>query len=47
LEATVSRARAAGPQTLWALAEWRDKKVVWWGQYTTEAEALEAAGLRE
>jgi hypothetical protein len=27
--------------------EWRDKKVVWWGAFATEAEALEAVGLSE
>jgi ketosteroid isomerase-like protein len=32
---------------VWLAAEWRDGKVVWWGAYPTEAEALEAAGLRE
>ena len=33
--------------TLWNAAEWREGKVVWWGNYRTEAEALEAVGLRE
>jgi ketosteroid isomerase-like protein len=32
---------------LWMLAEWRQEKVVWWRSYGTEAEALEAVGLRE
>ena len=32
---------------LWNAAEWRQGKCVWWGNYRTEAEALEAAGLRE
>jgi hypothetical protein len=27
--------------------EWRDKKVVRWTSHETEAEALEAVGLRE
>jgi SnoaL-like domain len=33
--------------TLWSAAEWRQGKCVWWGNYRTEAEALEAVGLRE
>ena len=33
--------------TLWSAAEWRGGKCVWWGNYRTEAEALEAARLRE
>ncbi len=32
---------------VWLPTEWRDGKVVWWGAYPTEAEALEAVGLRE
>lgn len=31
----------------WQLVEWRHRKVVWWSVYPTEAEALEAAGVRE
>ena len=31
----------------WSIAQWRDKKVIWWRAFRTEAEALEAAGLRE
>jgi ketosteroid isomerase-like protein len=34
-------------QTLWQVIEWRDNKVIWWGSFLSEAEALEAAGLRE
>ena len=34
-------------QRLWTVAEWREEKVVWWSNYRTEAEALEAVGLRE
>ena len=34
-------------QRLWQVAEWRDKKVVRWTSHETEAEALEAVGLRE
>jgi ketosteroid isomerase-like protein len=32
---------------LWQASEWRDGKVVWWQLFTSEAEALEAAGLAE
>jgi len=31
----------------WELAKWRDGKLVWWRSYSTEPEALEAAGLSE
>jgi ketosteroid isomerase-like protein len=31
-------------QTAWGVAEWRDGKCVWWANYATEAEALEAVG---
>ena len=34
-------------QRVWQLAEWRDGKVIRWQTFRTEAEALEAAGLRE
>ena len=34
-------------ETGWAAGEWRDGKVVWWQMFGTEAEALEAAGLRD
>ena len=34
-------------ETLWVAVEWRDKKVALWGTFATEAEALEAVGLRE
>lgn len=34
-------------QESWHVAEWRDRKIVWWGAYGTEAEACEAAGLRD
>jgi hypothetical protein len=34
-------------ETLWTPAEWRDGKCVWWANHGTEAEALEAVGLRE
>jgi ketosteroid isomerase-like protein len=31
---------------MWLLAEWRDRKLVWWSSFESEAEALEAARLR-
>jgi hypothetical protein len=34
-------------EALWTPAEWRDAKCVWWGNHGTEAEALQALGLRE
>ena len=34
-------------QVLWQLAEWPDGKLAHMSTYATEAEALEAAGLRE
>ena len=34
-------------QTAWIVTEWRDSKAIWWRVYQSEAEALEAAGLRE
>ena len=33
--------------TTWFAVRIRQRKFVWWGNYPTEAEALEAAGLRE
>jgi ketosteroid isomerase-like protein len=33
--------------TAWQVAEWRDDMVVWWRGFSSEAEALEAAGLSE
>jgi ketosteroid isomerase-like protein len=33
--------------TVWMVVDWRDKKVVRWRVLSTEAEALEAVGLRE
>jgi ketosteroid isomerase-like protein len=33
--------------TVWIVADWRDKKVVRWRVLSTEAEALEAVGLSE
>jgi ketosteroid isomerase-like protein len=52
LAAVRMRGHGAGSDTpldeeLWTAAEWRDGKCVWWGNYGTEAQALEAVGLRE
>jgi ketosteroid isomerase-like protein len=38
---------AALEQTAWHVVEARDNKAIWWGIFLSEAEALEAAGLRE
>jgi hypothetical protein len=38
---------AAFERPMWLVAEWRARKIVWWGAFASEAEALEAAGLRE
>jgi ketosteroid isomerase-like protein len=34
-------------QTMWQAVMVRDRKLRWWGFFRSEAEALEAAGLRE
>ena len=34
-------------EMLWLVAEWRNRKAVWWHSFRSEAEALKAAGLRE
>ena len=34
-------------ETFWGITEWRDAKCVRWANFGTEAEALEAVGLRE
>ena len=34
-------------ETIWSVARWCGKKAVWWSVFPTEAEALEAVGLRE
>ena len=34
-------------QLSWVLSEIRDGRVIWWGTFRTEREALEAAGLSE
>ncbi len=42
-----AESRAAFERTMWLVAEWRTRKIVWWGAFASEAEALEAAGLSE
>jgi ketosteroid isomerase-like protein len=53
---TVARVRGRGhgvesdvftEQTFWQVTEWRHMKAVWWHNFLSEAEALEAAGLRK
>lgn len=34
-------------ETLWVAVQWRDKKIVVWAAFATEAEALQAVGLSE
>jgi ketosteroid isomerase-like protein len=34
-------------ETLWSAVAWREGKCVWWRNFDTEAEALEAVALRE
>jgi hypothetical protein len=34
-------------RTYWGLFRVRDKRIVWWHAFQSEAEALEAAGLSE
>jgi ketosteroid isomerase-like protein len=55
-DVTVARVRLRGhgiesgatmEQTSWQVVEWRYKKAIWWRIFRSEAEALEAAGLRE
>lgn len=55
-EWTVLAARVSGhgadsdapfEQPIWQATQWRDGKVVCWATFDTEAEALEAAGLRQ
>ena len=33
-------------ETIWLVAEWRDKKCVWWRSCASESEALEVVRLR-
>jgi ketosteroid isomerase-like protein len=55
-DVTVARLRVRGhgmemdttlEQTSWQVVKWHHEKAVWWRTYATEAEALEAAGLRD
>ena len=34
-------------QTSWQVIEWHQKKAIWWCIVLSEAEALQAAGLRQ
>jgi hypothetical protein len=47
LRGTGAGSGASFERTLWLANEWRDKKVVWWCAFESEAEALEAATLRD
>ena len=47
LRGTGAESGASFERTLWLAAEWRNRKVVWWYAFASEAEALEAVGLRE
>jgi hypothetical protein len=38
---------ASFERPLWQVVEWRERKLVWWRAFGSEAEALEAAGLSE
>jgi hypothetical protein len=47
-----NRGRGAGSdawfeETVWQLVEWDEGKIVRWSAHRTEAEALEAVGMRE
>jgi hypothetical protein len=47
LRGTGAGSGASFERTLWLANEWRDKNVVWWCAFESEAEALEAAILRD
>ena len=47
LRGTGAGSGATFERTLWMANEWRDRKQVWWHAFESEAEALEAVGLRE
>jgi ketosteroid isomerase-like protein len=47
LRGTGAESGAAFERGLWMAVEWRDKETVWWRAFGSEAEALEAVGLRE
>ena len=34
-------------ERLWLVAEWRNRKAIWWHTFRSEVEALKAAGLAE
>jgi hypothetical protein len=38
---------ASFERVLWQAVEWREKKVVWWQAFASEADAREAVGLSE
>jgi len=38
---------ASFERTYWGVFRWRDKRTVWWHAFASEAEALDAADLRE
>jgi ketosteroid isomerase-like protein len=44
---TGATSRVAVAGDIWLVLRWRDGKMVWYGAFRTETEALEAAGLRE
>jgi hypothetical protein len=46
LRGTGAGSGATFERTLWMANEWRNKKQVWWHAFGSEAEALEAVGLR-
>src|ERR1700730_9802441 len=47
LRGTGAGSGASFERTLWMAIEWRDKQEVWWHAFESEAEALEAVGLRD
>ena len=47
LHGTGAGSGASFDRTLWLAVKWRDGKEVWWHAFESEAEALEAVGLRE
>jgi ketosteroid isomerase-like protein len=53
---TIARVQLAGSgagsgasiqDSVWHAMEWRDHRLLWWGSFRTEADALEAARLRQ
>ncbi len=47
LQGTGAASGASFDRSLWLVVEWREAKTVWWHAFESEAEALEAVGLRE